>query len=450
MKPRKNLLRWAAGTLGVVALIAVSVLVTLITLIPQTFGGAGIIIETGSMSPRINPGDVVAVRPVEFSQIQVGDIVTYAAEDALVTHRVVEVLPLVSGQPNRLITQGDANQVPDQPITEAQVRGRLEYVVPRVGLVIPFMRHYSWMFIAATGVFFLGSLAWERRQQLRAKLPGPGMSRLRYRLVLVASLFAMLGLGVGMSLARWVDMITFPGAAVIAGDLNILESEPHWGWLKDDGSFGWLDEGLGTGSYAARVEVDGHPRVDIPVFSNEWIIAAAEYQVKVDGENLTGPSPSRIPQVVFDPTKSSFEHFYIDAECVTLDESVHAFGEEGNPAEYDGIGAVWAVMPGSWDEIKDILRFNPIDFTNSSHFPFTNTSVLQNDFGIEHLADAMNVISAPIDDSLIDPDTHYASFTVLIAYNGNRHPGGPNSAWENRCWGNSFTADLAQGGMVAP
>lgn len=118
--------------LGVVGVLAVAVAV------PRIAGATPYTVLTGSMEPSYPPGTLVVVKPVEFDQIGIGDVVTYQIESgkpAVATHRVV-------GEANRfdgtrvLITQGDANGDPDpQPVTAVQVRGELWYSVPYLGHV---------------------------------------------------------------------------------------------------------------------------------------------------------------------------------------------------------------------------------------------------------------------------------------------------------------------------
>lgn len=118
--------------LGVVGVLAVAVAV------PRIAGATPYTVLTGSMAPSYPPGTLVVVKPVDFDQIGIGDVVTYQIESgkpAVATHRVV-------GEANRfdgtrvLITQGDANGDPDPlPVTAVQVRGELWYSVPYLGHV---------------------------------------------------------------------------------------------------------------------------------------------------------------------------------------------------------------------------------------------------------------------------------------------------------------------------
>lgn len=103
-------------------------------------------VETGSMSPTLDPGDgFVAVPAALAGPVEPGDVVTFRAErlhgGGLVTHRVV-------GETERgYVTRGDANPATDQagsepPVRDAQIVavalavGGEVAVVPELGVVV--------------------------------------------------------------------------------------------------------------------------------------------------------------------------------------------------------------------------------------------------------------------------------------------------------------------------
>lgn len=103
-------------------------------------------VETGSMSPTMEPGDgFVAVPSVLVGSIEPGDVVVFEAEEidggGLTTHRVV------GETEDGFLTRGDANVVTDQdsgepPVRREQVVGKAlqvgdqVVVVPKIGLLI--------------------------------------------------------------------------------------------------------------------------------------------------------------------------------------------------------------------------------------------------------------------------------------------------------------------------
>jgi len=87
-------------------------------------------VMSGSMSPALNPGDLIIVRRVDPEDIEVGDLVTVKSEDVIFTHRVVEKID------ERFRLKGDANEDPDPNLIEPS------QIVGKVILVFPFSHLY--------------------------------------------------------------------------------------------------------------------------------------------------------------------------------------------------------------------------------------------------------------------------------------------------------------------
>jgi signal peptidase len=131
--------RIGSGLLSLVAL-GVLVLVAVLTVVPAVSGAHTLTVLSGSMVPTLPVGSVVVDRPVDPASLRIGDVVTYATTDQvtgahiLITHRIVAIHAGPGGE--TLTTRGDANDVADQrPVTLTQVRGRLWYHVPYIGLI---------------------------------------------------------------------------------------------------------------------------------------------------------------------------------------------------------------------------------------------------------------------------------------------------------------------------
>lgn len=99
---------------------------------------------TSSMSPGINPGDVVVTTSLAATDMKVGQIITYhipVDDHRIVSHRVIEVNKTADGIVS-FKTKGDANAAADpwtaivKGDTVWQVRG----VVPHLGTVIQQLR----------------------------------------------------------------------------------------------------------------------------------------------------------------------------------------------------------------------------------------------------------------------------------------------------------------------
>jgi len=85
------------------------------------FGQRPTVIITGSMEPNIKVNSVVMLEPVEFKDIEVGDIVRYTS------YRGFSVLHRVQTKTSSyLTTKGDANAKPDEfVVTADQITGRV-------------------------------------------------------------------------------------------------------------------------------------------------------------------------------------------------------------------------------------------------------------------------------------------------------------------------------------
>ncbi|MCU1532979.1 MAG: signal peptidase [Arthrobacter sp.] len=111
---------------------------------PRILGYQTATMLTGSMSPLINPGDVVVTAPVHSDQLAVGDIITYhipVDDHRVETHRIVEVLANSDGS-TAVRTKGDANDGVD-PWTATLVGGtayRHVATVPYLGHAIRALR----------------------------------------------------------------------------------------------------------------------------------------------------------------------------------------------------------------------------------------------------------------------------------------------------------------------
>jgi signal peptidase I len=112
---------------------------------PHVFGYRTMTMLTGSMAPKINPGDVTVVTPLAVSDVTEGMVITYhmpVGDHSVVTHRVVSVQSGPAGTVT-VQTKGDANDALD-PWT-ATLQGETAYqvraVIPEIGHVIQLLRN---------------------------------------------------------------------------------------------------------------------------------------------------------------------------------------------------------------------------------------------------------------------------------------------------------------------
>ena len=125
----------------------------LITLVPILFGWRPFVVQSGSMEPRINVGDIVLAAPVESASDLVGRVTVFVDPDrreSYKTHRVVAL-----NADGTMTTQGDANPTPDSTrISMDDVRGLGRLLVSFAGLPYIWARSGQWLLL----LLFLASL----------------------------------------------------------------------------------------------------------------------------------------------------------------------------------------------------------------------------------------------------------------------------------------------------
>lgn len=108
------------------------------------------VVASESMVPKLNVGDLLMVKHTNagsysFNGLNIGDIIVFRSpgvtnegEHRIIVHRVAEIVTDNKG--NEIVrTKGDANpsSIPflDYPIREKNYIGKVEYIIPRVGLL---------------------------------------------------------------------------------------------------------------------------------------------------------------------------------------------------------------------------------------------------------------------------------------------------------------------------
>ncbi len=96
-------------------------------------------VQTGSMSGTVNQGDAVLLRPLQFQQLVVGDIVNYQSpinHNVSITHRIVSI----DRKNGWLVTKGDSLQQNDPIFPKRLLTGRVYYNAPGFGRVMDGLR----------------------------------------------------------------------------------------------------------------------------------------------------------------------------------------------------------------------------------------------------------------------------------------------------------------------
>jgi signal peptidase len=109
------------------------------------------VVVSESMEPTLNTGDIVVIGQSNnayssFKDVKVGDIIAFkeprkteSGHNRIIVHRIVQIDDSLRGD-TIIITKGDANPYPiqfvDFPITNNDYVGRIDYIIPYLGLVL--------------------------------------------------------------------------------------------------------------------------------------------------------------------------------------------------------------------------------------------------------------------------------------------------------------------------
>ena len=99
------------------------------------------IIASGSMQPTLNTGDIAIIISIPTQTIKIGDIIQYQTADAPVIHRVIDTYTEANSR--WFITQGDANDAPDNPVNERNVMGKVVFTIPQLGWVSIALKEFA-------------------------------------------------------------------------------------------------------------------------------------------------------------------------------------------------------------------------------------------------------------------------------------------------------------------
>ena len=134
-----------------------TVLVVLIVLCAVFLMGTRLIgyrvysVISGSMEPELSVGDLLYVRPVDPTEIEVGDDISFVLNEDLVvaTHRVVRI----DAEKQHIYTKGIANEIEDSdPVHFKNVIGVVDFNIPLLGYVSDYIQSSPGMYITIAAV----------------------------------------------------------------------------------------------------------------------------------------------------------------------------------------------------------------------------------------------------------------------------------------------------------
>ena len=117
--------------------------------LPMPLGFGSAVVLTGSMEPTLSVNDLIFFE--KSDEYTVGDIVVYSTGGIPIVHRVVQA----DMQSGVIVTRGDANNVDDDPVSVARIKGKLFFSVPFVGAIPRFVRTVPGLIIVLLILFVL-------------------------------------------------------------------------------------------------------------------------------------------------------------------------------------------------------------------------------------------------------------------------------------------------------
>ncbi len=124
--------------------------------IPMPFGFGAAVVLSGSMEPTLGTHDLIIVR--ETGSYEVGDIVVYQSGNTLIVHRVI------AKDGETVVTQGDANNLADDPIEIGVIKGEVIAHIPAVGLAVNALKTPAGILIVLLAAFALTELSFRKEK----------------------------------------------------------------------------------------------------------------------------------------------------------------------------------------------------------------------------------------------------------------------------------------------
>ncbi len=99
---------------------------------PMPFGVGAAVVLSGSMEPTLSVNDLVFV--TEAENYEKGDVVVFQENGHLIIHRIVAI------DGDTIVTQGDANNVGDEPVSLESIRGKMAFHIPMFGKLVQMLK----------------------------------------------------------------------------------------------------------------------------------------------------------------------------------------------------------------------------------------------------------------------------------------------------------------------
>ncbi len=124
---------------------------------PMPFGiGVGVVMS-GSMEPELSVDDVIIVKKCD--NYNVGDTVVYQDGRTLIVHKIIEA------NGDTVITQGTANNTPDEPITLSSVKGKVIRSFSGLGMFVTAIKSPAATLVMLVAAVYLLFRSYRREQE---------------------------------------------------------------------------------------------------------------------------------------------------------------------------------------------------------------------------------------------------------------------------------------------
>lgn len=150
-KKNRSIGHWIMVVIGIILCIVLTpILIINVTLIvkgivdedhvPDFAGYSPLIVLSDSMVPTIYSGDLIIVKTIDPPEVEVGDVISFKEDEAVITHRIVAIETTPSGQ-LQFTTKGDVNSTEDiKKVSQEDLVGEYIVRIPGVGTVAMFLQ----------------------------------------------------------------------------------------------------------------------------------------------------------------------------------------------------------------------------------------------------------------------------------------------------------------------
>lgn len=127
--------------------------------LPMAFGYGLVLVMSGSMEPTYSVNDVLLIREAE--NYEIGDVIVFRTDGMRVVHRIVDA------DDKTVQTQGDANNVADEPIAREDICGHVIGCASGLGALVLLIRKpvVALCILAAAMLLAMKSISGENKQE---------------------------------------------------------------------------------------------------------------------------------------------------------------------------------------------------------------------------------------------------------------------------------------------